>query len=181
MDKISINLLPFEVTALEKTSAKKLQIFKLSFGLLVVMILITVSILILRLFQSRTISVVNTQLVTSEQKVNNLKDQESQLVLLKDRLSSISTLSQKDFKTTDGFNLISSITPSNISLSAVSLDKSGTIVLSAEAPDLITLKTFFDNLTIPAINQGKIGKISIDNLNNFSSGKYRVNLTINLL
>lgn len=181
MNKINLNLLPAELIRQETETHQKGKVISLSIGLLAVIVALTTATLALRLFQERNLNMVNTGFQQAKDKVASLKDQEGEVILLKQRLSSISSLVNQDSKTVQAYNLINTLFPSTVEISSLSLDKNGTITVSAQVSDTNSLRTLFENLTNSAINQGRINNVQIDSFNRSPSGFYRIDLTVHTL
>lgn len=177
MDKITINLLPEELLHQAKEYQQRSTIFKLSLGLLVVMIFLASALLVLRFIQNQTLISLNNSLGNSQEKVAGFKNQEGQLVFLKERLGSINSLLNQDSKTVASYNLINSLAPTSLIITTLSADKDGNILITAETPNTAVLRVFFDHLTSPSLNQGKISKVLINSLSQ-SGNIYRMDLAV---
>jgi hypothetical protein len=178
MNNVLINLLPEELLNKEKVKSKKTVVTRVSIALLMVMILVTSTTLLFRVFQNRNVQIANRQLEEAQEKVSALKEQEGLIGYLKQRLSTIQTLENQESKYTKSYNLITSLTPVFTKINLLSFDKSGNINVSVTAPDTTSLNIFLSNLIDPKQNQGKITKVKIDSLSRSIDGQYRADLTI---
>lgn len=180
MNTVSINLLPEELLNKEKIQSKKTTVTRVSIGLLMVMMLATSSILLIRILQNRSVQIVNKGLEDARARVESLKEQESLIYYLKQRLISIQSLESQESTHAKSYNLITGLTPEFTKISELSFDKSGDISVSIIAPDTNNLNSFLDNLTDPRQNQGKITKVRIDSLSRSINGQYKADLTISV-
>jgi Tfp pilus assembly protein PilN len=178
MDKISINLLPSSVLVKEKEQSRKSFLLRISVAFLVVIILIAGATLFVRINQKSQLSGANQDLIQAHKKVDSLKSQESTIVYLKQRLDSIATLKNQESKPVQAYNLMNKLTPIGVDVSSFTIDKSNKIIISAESQDNKTLKSFFDNLTDPVKNQGKVTKVRIDDLSQSKEGGFRLDVSI---
>lgn len=178
MSAISINLLPEELANKDKFETKKSRVIRLSIGVLLVMILISSTTLLVRILQNRSLQVANQQLDSDRAKVASLKDKEGLVFYLKQRLDAINTLSNQESPQAKSFNLITNLAPVGLKISSLSIDKNGGVTLSVTSPTTDDLNSFFNNLTDPEENQGRIAKVTIDSFSRVSGGQYRADLTV---
>lgn len=180
MPSITINLLPGEVKVLEKDLRKRSFLFKISIGILVGMIGFTSLILVLRLFQNRSVEHLNQQLQASQVKVAAYKNQEGLLVYLKQRLDTIRSLNQQGSTPVQPYNLVTALVPSSMDILLLNIDKPNTVIISTEAVDTGTIEQYFNNLLSTRTNQGKVSKIQIDSLSKGLGSMYKIDLTLTL-
>lgn len=178
MERININLLPPEFRA---EQVKKIKFYKAQMvGVAVILTMfflasLTVS---LRLLQNYQIKQAQVQLVQAEQKVLDVKEQQTQLMLLKNRLAQIEKFLGVTSKQTTLYNLIASILPESLTVSTISVDKAGVVSIVAVAPSVQTLDDLVSKLTQKETNEDKIQSLSIDTLSRGREGVYRVSLTV---
>ncbi len=180
MAGISVNLLPAEVRVLEKNLKKRSKLFRISAGVVLFMIILTAGIFIFRIIQGQLLTRTNQDLQSAQSQVASLKKQEGLAVYLKLRLSSIEGLKGQPSAQSQAYNLVAALIPSNMNILLLSVDKVKSVELSTQSPDSATLGKFFDNLVNPQVNQGKISKVQVDDLNKNGSSGYKVDLTITL-
>lgn len=178
MAKIAINLLPLEFRDQEIKAAKFYRIKILGIALILLMILAASLIVALRFLQSRKISQIQDKLNQSEQKIPDLKDTQASLVLLKNRLAAINQYWQSPSKQALSYELISKLIPASVSISSMSVNNSGEVLISALAPDGISLDNVITNLTSQDSNQNKIKEVSLESANRGQDGIYRLSLKI---
>lgn len=176
--KISINLLPPEVTAQE---VKKAKFYKIQFvGILVILAMVFLSSLTvaLRILQSRNISAVQATVTEKEQKVSELKDTQASLLLLKNRLDVIGKYFGTSSQQSAMYKLQDKLIPASVVINAITVDKTGGVLLMVIAPDSESLDDLVNNLTTKETNEGKINQVSVETLNRGRDGFYRISLKI---
>lgn len=178
MFKITINLLPPEVTAQEQKKTKFYKIQTAGIVVTLTMVFLASLIIALRILQSHNISVAQANFNQAQQKVADLKDTQASLFLLKDRLTVISQYWGVPSKQSDMYSLIDKLIPSSIVISAIIIDKSGEAVFSALAPDSDSLDELIMHLTTKENNDGKINQVSVDSFNRGRDGLYRISFRI---
>jgi len=177
MEKVSINLLPTEVSQQQQKQAKFNKIQAISIGVLLVLILVASISVALRIFQSQTIKKLDDQSKALEAKVSNFQKQEENLVVLKNRITAISGLLKGPSIDVVMFNLLSDILPTDVSISTISVDKTGNVVLAITAPNSGALKETLDQLTSDQIFD-KIRDVNIESLTGGVDGSYRISLKL---
>lgn len=176
--KISINLLPLEVAAHEMKRAKFYKIQAIGVAIILVMIFLTSLTLALRILQSRSVSLNKDRVAKAEQQVTDLKSTQASLLILKSRLTVISQYLGVPSKQTAMYQLIEKLIPSSVTVNALAVDGMGGVSLTVLIPDAETLDNLIDNLTTKETNEGKIGQISIENLNRGRDSLLRMNFKI---
>lgn len=176
--KIAINLLPIEFRAQELKSAKFYKIQTVGILTILLMIFLASLTITLRILQGQKISQIKQQLTLSEQKITSLKDTQASLFLLKNRLGTISQYLDLPSNQSQMYQLITKLLPESVSLSSISIDKSGGVLLSAIASDGNALDDLITNLTSKETNQDKISQVSVESVNRGRDGIYRISLKI---
>lgn len=177
MSKISINLLPIENAVLTEQTRRKKLIQTVSVTLLLIMFFLASLVVTLRLLQTRNLNQVNTLSQVGESRIGGLRERESTLVLLKDRLGLIAKLTEHPSKQKLIYDLVIGKIPSSVNISSVSLDSTGNLSLSAVAPDYNSLSALFSFLSSDANFKEIIG-INVESLSRGRDGFYRVNLKL---
>lgn len=178
MAKISINLLPPEFTQQELQRSKFYKVQAIGVATVLVMTFLTSLTLALRILQSANIKQVQTKLNQAEQRVLGLKSTQGSLLLLKNRLTTISQYLGTPSKQTSLYKLIDKLMPSSVSVNALSIDKTGAVVMTILAPDSLSLDNLMTNLTSAEENGDKIKEVSIESLNRGRDGIYRISLKV---
>ncbi len=178
MTKIAINLLPLEFKDQEIKTAKFYKIQTL--GILVILLMIVISSLTvaLRFLQSKKVVELQSKFDQAEQKVSSFKNSQASLLILKNRLIAINQYWQSPSKQTLSYGLISKLIPPSVSVSSISVDNSGEVLITAQAPDGATMDSVITNLTSQDINQDKISQVALDSVNRGQDGIYRLSLKI---
>lgn len=175
---IDINLLPAEFRTEEIKRAKFLRIQTLGMSVILLMIFLTSLTLALRILQSQRISQIQANLTQSEQKISSLKTTQASLLLLKDRLTTISQYLEIPSRQSQSYTLITQLFPSGVSINSISVDNAAEATILALAPDSSTLDSLITNLTQKDINQDKISRIEFESINRGIQGFYRLNLRV---
>ena len=178
MIRISINLLPPEITAEE---IKKARFYKTqAIGIMVILTVafLTSLTLTLRILQSHNVTLIKMQLAQAQQRVSNLQNTEASLFLLKNRLTVIDQYLGVPSKQALMYKLLDNLIPQSVVINSITVDKTGEVALFALAPDSASLDTLMNNLTAKENNKGKIGQVSIESLNRGRDETYRINLKI---
>lgn len=176
--KMTINLLPPEVMLQRKQGFKLTLANQISIAALVILIFFTSATLALRFFQNSELKAAKEELTSAEGKVNSLQSREVQIVLLKQRLASIENLTGSDLKRKAIFNLVIYLTPPNIQIIDVSVDKNGNMSLSLASSSLPSIETLFASLGDNEKNSGLISKVGLEGFSLSKDMAYRFNLSI---
>lgn len=178
MEKISINLLPVEVT---KSQIEQKKFYKIRFISIIITLLMFFSAsttLALRILQNKNIDGANFTLQAAEEKVSQYKDIEISLVVLKDRITNINKIISIPSTQVTMYNLIYDLLPSSVNINSMSVDRSGSIELSTISPNVTIVDDFISDLVDEQKNQGKIALVDVENLTRSRDGFYRINLKI---
>lgn len=171
MEKISINLLPEDFRAEEVRKTKFYKIQAIGVGIIMVMIFLSSLTVALRILQSQNIEVVQAQVSQSEQRVIDLKDRQTSLTILKDRLVVINQYVGKPSPQAASFRAIEKLLPPSLVVTALAVTKTGEVLIVGLISDAISLDNFITDLTT-------IGSLSIENLTRSRDTLYRVSLKI---
>lgn len=177
-NKISVNLLPPEFLSEEIKRAKFFKIQKLGIGVILLMVFLSSLTMALRILQSQNISRIQGRISRVEEKVLNLKDKQASLVLIKNRLTTINQYLGKESKQADVYSFLDNILPASISITSMSIDKLGNVVMVATVGDTDTLDNIITTLSSKETNEGKIKSVSIESLNRGRDNLYRLSLKL---
>ncbi len=178
MANISINLLPQEVRDQNLKNTKFLKIQTLGVFSILIMFFLASLTIALRIFQNNSIVQAKNEVAQSQQRVSGLKDTESSLYLLKNRLSTIGNYLGTSSNSTQAYYLISKLLPNSVTVSSLSIDKSSDILMILNVPNGEILDAVITNLTSKETNEDKISEVSIDNINRGKDGIYRLSLKV---
>lgn len=178
MAKISINLLPPEIMAQELKKAKFFKVQFAGIAIVLVMVFLTSLTVALQILQSRSIAVIQATLAEEEQKVTDLKDTQASLFLLKNRLNVINQYFGTSSQQSSMYKLLDKLIPVSVLINAITIDKTGGVILLATVPDSLILDNLVSNLTTQEINDGKISQVSVETLNRGRDGFYRISFKI---
>lgn len=176
-DKFSINLLPPEVIMMDKQASKLTWANKFSVSALLVLVALTSATFGIRFFQNSAIDQDNQGLVLAQNQITDLKTKEAAAVFLTKRLDSIQAL-LGDNKKSDMFILISALTPVDTQLSILSVEKNGSMIISASAPTITSIENFLITLQDKNKTTDIVAKIELENLTKSRDGLYRYDLKI---
>lgn len=178
MDKISVNLLPTEIKNAGKDTERKSLILKIGVSSLVFMVILSAASLLMALTQNVRLNEAKKKTEAARSQVEGLKDHESLVVVLKSRLNIINNLSSLPSPPGDAYILITSLLPQNIKLLDFNIEKSNKVLLGGETTDLQSLETFFNSITDPKINLGKIKSVKVESLTKTNNQRFRFDLGI---
>ena len=145
--------------------------------LLLTMFFLASLVVTLRILQASNLNRVNIKAQEEENKISGLRDKESTLVLLKNRLELISKLTANPSKQKLIYDLVVGEIPSSVNVSSISLDSSGNLSLSAAVPDYNSLSALFSSLSSDATFK-EIAGINVESLSRGRDGLYRVSLKL---
>jgi Tfp pilus assembly protein PilN len=180
MDKLKINLIPPEIKERAKKDAKRGLINKISIAFLGLLILVTAGILGTVVFQKGALNQVNAQIEQEKGKINSKRDTEAVLKLLKNRVDTINQFTENRYKQGEVFDLITGLFPPDVTLETLQINKTAKISVSGQTSSTQSLQQFFNNLTDPKTNEGKITSVKVENLNKNQQGGIRFDLIVNL-
>lgn len=176
MSKLSINLLPQEVLLLEKSARQKALTTRICIAILSVFVVLSLGLIILRLFQTNEVTKTETQLSAALLRVKQDEEKENVLLFLKQRINLISKILQEGKPHIQAYNLILSLSPPSIRFASINIDKNGNINISASSSDTKDLKLFFDNLVDPEKTGNKISEVVLEGVGKTSASDYRFDL-----
>ncbi len=177
--KISINLLPPEDIAKEIQKAKFYKVQLIGIVIILTMIFLTSLTLVLRILQNHNISPYQSKVTAAEKRVSDLKNTQSYLMLLKDRLKVIDQYLGVPSKQSAIYQLVNKLTPQSVAIEAISVAPDGGVMFVALVSDNISLDNLINNLTYAESNENKISQVSVENLNRGRDGFYKISLKIN--
>ncbi len=162
---------------LDKQAHKLTWANRVSIFLLVVLVTVTFAVFAVRYVQNNVLNQTNEALSAAESKVTSLKDREGYAVLLKKRLDSIDKLSS-DNKKIDSFSTVLALTPPDVQLSLISVEKTGEVHLTSSSPNVKSLDSYLAILQDKTRNNDSIQKIDMQNLSRNKDGLYRYDLVV---
>lgn len=174
---ISINLLPPEFMAEKIKTAKFYKIQTIGVVIILVMIFLSSLTVSLRILQSSDIKRVQSRLSQTEERVVALKGRQASLVVLKNRLTTISKNIEETSKQASMYNLLDKLIPQSISITSLAVDKAGNAAIVALVPDSNVLDSLILGLTS---DQEVIKQVSIESLNRSREGVYRTSLKVSV-
>ena len=177
MTRISINLLPNETAIAEQKRQKVKFVQTISVVAFLIVVFLTSVTVALRILQNQNLAQVKDQTQQEEAKVASFKDKESDLVFLKDRLRLIQDLKALPSKARQSYRLIIEQIPVGVTVSGISVDASGNLVLTAVIPSKSAFSQLFANLTSQNVTSA-VTKINIDSLSRGRDGVYRMSIKI---
>lgn len=180
MDKLKINLIPPEIKEKAKKDAKKSLSTRISIGLLGVLILVTIGVIGVSIYQSVTIRNLNNDIETEKSQLSELKDKEAVAYFLKNRIDAINKFSTTQNTQNEVYDLITSLLPPGVVILALQIDKSDKVFVQGETGSSKSLDVLFNNLSDPQTHTGKIASVSIESVSKNRTGVINFTLTINL-
>lgn len=177
-NKITINLLPHEVLLERVQGSKTKFINKISIVVLILFIAITGAVVMFRIAQNTEVAEVNKQVAEAEKNLTAEKSKEETVAALKNRLTSIQALLGSDEKIKSMFNLILFLTPPEVTMSDVAVDKNGVITASFSSQSLAAIENFFASLSNKEKNSNLVSKVDLDGISLGKELAYRFSLKI---
>lgn len=173
--KIAINLLPSEFTQAEVKKAKFYKVQTVGVAVILLMVFLSSLSVALRILQNQNIKNVQTQVSAAQQKISELKDTQESILLLNNRLITISQYLGVLSKQTAMFALLDKLIPPQVFISSISVDKLGNVIILGLVPDSTTLDNLVNNLTV---GSSLIKQVSVDTISRGKDGIYRISLKI---
>lgn len=175
---MNINLLPKEFILAERDVIRLSIVKKLSIGLLMFIILVSVTLSVLRYTQNIKLKQSQATVQSLVPTLEELKQKEALTFLFKQRINKISSLSSSSSKQTAMFDLITKLTPPEVKTALLSVDKNGKISFTGESSDLFSVNAFFTNVSTPEKNEDKIAKARLENLSVGRGGLIKFELSL---
>lgn len=178
MQRITINLLPeqFKVEVFKRAKFYKIQ--SIGIGLILMLIFLATLIVALRILQSQSLAQIQTKLTSREQRITDLKTTQASILLLKDRLTIINQYLGVPSKQVEIYEFVNKLLPSSITISSLSIDKSGNIALLVTSPNALSVDELIEILSAGEEVRSRFASISLDGLNRGKDGVFRLNITI---
>lgn len=177
-DKLSINLLPAQYTGLQKEYTKFLRVQTISVGIILFLIFLASLTVALGVFQNQQVKSAQANLDNFTSKVSGLKPKEASLAILKNRLSVIDQIISLPSKQRSLYNLVTQLSPPSLTISGVSIDTSGNMLLTVLSPDYSSMDGLLTALMSTSRNEDKIAQVLVENLSRSRDGVYRGSLKI---
>lgn len=178
MDRISINLLPLDLKENKKNVKQKRLINTISVGILASLVVVTGVLVVLSVIQNRQLTSEKNELTSLENTISSLKEKEAAVFILKKRIADVSQIKNQKFPQADSFKLTTSLLPENVLIQSFNSERANLVTVQGLSNDAASLQKFFDNLTDPKVNEGKIIKTVITNLNRGSTPQLGFDLEI---
>lgn len=178
MQKISINLLPVEFSVIQEREKRFYKVQAISIAVLLLLIFLASTTVALGYLQSKQVKQAQSDLSSAENLVSGLKDKESSLMALKNRINNIQQIQKDPSKQRTMYNLIDSLIPSNITVNSISIDKGGDVLISAVFRNISLFDDFVENLVSKEKNEGRITTVGIENLSRARDGQFRASFKV---
>lgn len=180
MDRISINLLPPELSKVKKKNIKEELVIKSSLFVLVAMVIATSVLFSLVVASGQELKKQTASEEDFKAKLNQFKEQESLALLLKGRLGTINTLIQKENPQVKAFNIVNRLKPDGIKILTLNTDKGNLATFQGETSSPQSLQDLLNNLSDPSIHENKVKSTNVESLNYNANRKVIFNLQISL-
>lgn len=180
MANILINLLPAELKQIEKEKTRRSKVVKSVVVFMIIVVTATAGVFVQSITKKNEQQQASQEIITAEQKVSSLNEQEGVLTVLKKRLEAIKTLTTADTALINTYKLMFTLTPSNVSMKSLKVDSPTQVNITGDSSNAQAFENFLDNLTNSEKHNNKIAKVIIDNLTRSPQGAYTFDLTLNL-
>lgn len=177
MRTFTINLLPPEFAREQKEKKKFRKVQLISVVAILILIFLSSTTAALRFLQVKSVQDVEAQVQNSEVKVISLKGTEINLAVLKNKLSTIKTISSEPSKQTILFNEINQILPQQIQIISMAVNDSDKISMNGIVSDPSILDQFFQS-ALDSKQQSDFTKIELNDLTRGRDGVYRFTLQL---
>ncbi|MCL4367044.1 hypothetical protein M1563_02655 [Patescibacteria group bacterium] len=178
MNKLAVNLLPTDLLEEKKQNLKFDLLRKVSFGVLVFVVILGGATVALRLTQQSALNSANDRVSNDQNQVLAMSDKDSQAWLIKDRLTSIEGILGGDQKRKQIYSLIMNLLPPGMQVTDLSLDKSNNLIISLNTTSLADMDALFHDLADQSKNQNLISLVDFDGLSMGKDNVYRFTLKI---
>ncbi len=180
MERISINLLPEEFRAEEIKRTKFYKVQFLSISVVLFMIFLSIVTISLRVLQNGHLQAAQLKVTDAQAKINSqaLITRQTQLLIIKNRLTAINQYLATPSQQTEMYNLVSSLLPASLVVNAASVGADGTVSISALTNDELAVDQLFTDLLDKEKNEGKINKVSIEALSRGRDGVLRLSFRV---
>lgn len=179
MQRISINLLPLDFTKARFEQEKFSHIQTFGIILITLFIFVAIASFAFRFIQSQNIDKLQKQLNGYEERLLTLQKREASVVILKNRLTTISQLTSTQSVNKSMYELMNSLTPVSIIINSLIIDTNGNMLLSGNTSDVFSLDSYLLSLVNKEKNKDRISGATLENLSRGKDGIYRFSLKIN--
>lgn len=173
-----INLLPNDVLTERRKSASVAVVTRFSIAALVILTFLTGAVLAVRIMQRLEFERSTDYLSEAEAKVGSYQEKETQLLTLKQYLSSINSFYQLDSKKKSIFGLVAFLAPSDVTLSDITVGSDASTVVSGVSSSLVSIDKLISELTSPEKVGDVVAKVELDGLSIGKESNYRFGLKI---
>jgi hypothetical protein len=172
-----INLLPKETLIASRESDRIRLVNRITISIFMTLLFFTSVTLTMRFLQNLQYTKATGNLVSAQEQYSSLKDKEGYVYLLKQRLGLIENLTS-DNKKTAILNTVMSLIPSDISLTVISVNRTGGVTLTASTTSIDSFNSFVSALNSKEKNSNLISTVDLDSLSLGKDSVVRFSLTI---
>ncbi len=177
-DKIKINLLPTELEEVRKKRSTKKWVFRVSFLIIILVVIITSGVFVLGIIQTEKLRSVNSKLKDLRDKTSSLNQQEGYLTLIKQKLVKINLLRAEDSRKADTLETLLNLIPTGVKITSANVDRSGEISFNGQVDSSSSLNLLVQNLTDPSRNSDKVSKVKVASLSKDPGDSFRFDVTV---
>ena len=178
MPLISINLLPEEFIVEQTKKLKFFRVQSISIAILLLTFFLASLTVALRILQSQRISQVQGKLTEAENHISGYKSVEDNVVLLKNRVGSISQYLGVPSKNTQIYDFIEKSIPPEISINTLTIDMSGDAFLTLLLSDSYLMDSIIEGLFLAIDEKIKVEEIEVGGLSRGKDNLYRLTLKL---
>lgn len=178
MEKIKINLLPPEYTTELLKQIKFDKVQAIGLASMIVVAFISSLITTFALIQAQSVKQAQARLNTVESQVNQLKDTQAQVLLLKNRLTSINKYLEVPSKQSAMYELMSKLLPGSANLGSMAIDRSGDVLASVVVSDASVVDDMFGDFLNNEKNENRIDSVLVENISLGKNSIYTLNFRI---
>lgn len=171
-----INLLPESHRHFEKRLQFKKRLEIGSIIVLVLTIVIIIGVFVFWSRQTKQLADLKASIKTQEERINNYKDLEGKISILKSKVTAINTIVSSDSQfrqTIDTMGVL--VAESGVSLQTLSLSEDGRLVIAAKANNSDELSSFINLLSDPS---KQFESTTLSSLSAEGDGSYKFNISL---
>lgn len=141
-----INLLPEEVVKVKKQESLRRWAQALSFFIMISVIVATAATVIYRIALDAQVKGLDDEINTKRDTINKSRELENEIVIVKEKLSSIEKIREEDPKYLQTIQLLQSLMPQGVTMKGFKINEGYSFTTSATASSSAALEEFITNM-----------------------------------
>lgn len=178
---IDINLLPTSYNLQEVRVKKNKQLERLSIIALSLMIFLVAGVFLAWNIQSRRLVQIKAEVESLEEQVNGYKDIDGKVQILKAKLTSITTIVNRDPKFETSLGILSGLlSSSQVFLDDLSISENQKVTFGASAPTSSEASMFFDLFKSDSQSKQIFADATLDAITGAKDGSYKFSISASI-